>query len=65
MQYIIKSGDGYIMGFVGEHDNTPKMTSDPMEATRVTEQEAAEIKAKMEAVGLAADVVESEMRVKL
>lgn len=51
---IIRSGEGYFIRFVGA---TPEMTSDPVEATRMSKEAAQPIRTKLEEMGLVADEV--------
>lgn len=52
--FIIKSGPGYFIRFLND---TPEMTTDPVEATRMREDEAVSIVAKMDKLGLNAELV--------
>jgi hypothetical protein len=52
--YIIRSGCGYFVDFVS---GSPQMCSDPVEATRLTEDEANETKLQLSICGFGADLV--------
>ena len=52
--FVIKSGLGYFIRFLND---TPEMTTDPVVATRMREDKATLIVAKMDKLGLSAKLV--------
>lgn len=53
--FIVKSGDGYFLEFVGPG---PYLTSDPVEATRLTEAKADSVIGRLWELGFSGELME-------